>query len=660
GAAYVAWNGTYSFNFDARDIAIESVAALEGSPLPLSGILDFSAAGSGSVDAPTYQVRGAIRDLFAADEGIGQVVGTIEVLGDELTLKVEAASSRLAVSGSGRIGLAADMDAELTFTVADTSLDPYIRAYDSRLSPYTTAIASGTVRVAGKLADIDDVFVDATIDRFDARLFDYTLRNAAPIRIALDRHTVRIADMRLVGEGTELDVSGTVDLHDEWIAVRARGDANLAVLQGFVSNIRSTGRAMLAATLEGPLREPLVTGTMAIDNGRIRHFGAPHALENISGTVQFDSRSIRLDGLSARLGGGPVAFGGTIAIEGYRPGRLDVTVAGTGMRVRFPEGMTSRIDAQLALEGTADAAVLTGRVDVRDALYDREFNLAESLLEVGAGDALAPPPSSGPTIPLRYNVQINAPGTLQVANRSFNLLASANLQLLGTVDRPVLAGRAEVLRGEVIFEGRRYVVTRGTIDFTNPSRIEPFLDVEAETRVRVPGETYRVTIRATGTPDRLSAFTIDSDPPLPEYEVLALLFGGTSPGEDVEFRQYTSGETPQQALLRERMTRALTGVVSSEVGRVVEQTFGVDTFQLMPSLVDPNQQFSGRIDPAARVVIGKRLSDRVFLTYSRSLSSSTRDQIIVLEYDQTDRYSWIFSRNEDGTYALDVRVRRTF
>ena len=58
--------------------------------------------------------------------------------------------------------------------------------------------------------------------------------------------------------------------------------------------------------------------------------------------------------------------------------------------------------------------------------------------------------------------------------------------------------------------------------------------------------------------------------------------------------------------------------------------------------------------------IGKRLSDRVYLTYSRSLSSSTRDQIILLEYDQTDRFSWILSRNEDQTYALDVRVRHVF
>jgi hypothetical protein len=76
-------------------------------------------------------------------------------------------------------------------------------------------------------------------------------------------------------------------------------------------------------------------------------------------------------------------------------------------------------------------------------------------------------------------------------------------------------------------------------------------------------------------------------------------------------------------------------------------------------LSDPNAQ-SSRMDPGARVTVGKRLSDRLYLTYSRSLSSATRDEIILLEYDQTDRFSWILSRNEDGTYALDWRARRTF
>jgi hypothetical protein len=92
---------------------------------------------------------------------------------------------------------------------------------------------------------------------------------------------------------------------------------------------------------------------------------------------------------------------------------------------------------------------------------------------------------------------------------------------------------------------------------------------------------------------------------------------------------------------------------------VIQQTFGVDQFELTPTLIDPNSQ-AARLEPGARVTIGQRLSDRVYLTYSRSLTQSTRNQIILLEYDQTDRLSWVLSRNEDRTYAIDVRVRHVF
>jgi hypothetical protein len=100
--------------------------------------------------------------------------------------------------------------------------------------------------------------------------------------------------------------------------------------------------------------------------------------------------------------------------------------------------------------------------------------------------------------------------------------------------------------------------------------------------------------------------------------------------------------------------------VLSEVGRVVEQTFGVDTFQITPLVgADPFQQ-STRFNPAARLTIGKQVSERVYMTYARSLNASTRDQIVLIEFDQTDRLSWIFTRNEDETYSLDIRVRHTF
>jgi hypothetical protein len=108
-------------------------------------------------------------------------------------------------------------------------------------------------------------------------------------------------------------------------------------------------------------------------------------------------------------------------------------------------------------------------------------------------------------------------------------------------------------------------------------------------------------------------------------------------------------------------TRALTGALSAEVGRVVEQTFGVDTFQITPLLTDPYQQSTNlTLNPTARVTIGKRISDRIFLTYARSLSSSTRDQIILLEFDESESLSWVLSQNEDRTYALEVRKRHAF
>jgi hypothetical protein len=156
--------------------------------------------------------------------------------------------------------------------------------------------------------------------------------------------------------------------------------------------------------------------------------------------------------------------------------------------------------------------------------------------------------------------------------------------------------------------------------------------------------------------DPISGLSFRSDPELPEYQLLALLLSDVAPGADVEFRPYDE-LSPQAQLVRDRIGRGLTGAAfSEEVQEAVEEVLGLDTFQLNATLQDPNQQ-SNRFDPGARVTIGKWLSERVFLTYTRSLSG---DQVIVLEIDQSDQLSWILSRNEDGFYAVEMRVRRTF
>jgi hypothetical protein len=676
GAAFVGWDSTYSFNADGRRIPVARIAALTTPRVPLTGVTEFTAGGQGTFDVPRYDVRFRISDLVVGEERVGQLNGTLALRGKELTGDIDAASPRLGLIGTGRIALTPRMESDITFRFHDTSLDPYVRLFEPRLSPYTTATIAGSVHVVGELAEIDRLLVDATVDSLEARLFDYALRNAGPIRLALDEHRVKVEQLQLVGVDTRLGLSGTVDLHNNQIALQAAGDANLGILQGFFpGSIRGSGRAELSAAVNGPIDRPLFSGSASIADGRIRHFSLPNALDAINGTVFFDARGIRLDDVKATMGGGRVEFGGRIGFEGYVPGDVDVTVRGEEMHLRYPEGIRSIVDADLALRGNYKTPTLSGIVTVKNAVWNRRIDTPGSIFDIAsrrraasAAPAATPAePGAPPAVPLRFDLQILVPSTLRIDNNLARMVANADLSLRGTYDRPVLLGHADIERGEVTFEGRRYRLTHGSIEFMNPNKIEPFFDVEAETNVRVPYQTYRVTVGFAGTSEQLRP-TLSSDPPLPTPDVLALLFSdvrrGSTSAQDVapELRALQNPTQVQTDILAARATQAITGTVSSEVGKVVEQTFGVDTFQLTPSFIDPYApQASARLNPTARVTIGKRISDRVYLTFSRSLGTTINDQIVLLEYEAGDRLSWILSRNEDQqTYALEFRVRHTF
>ncbi len=75
---------------------------------------------------------------------------------------------------------------------------------------------------------------------------------------------------------------------------------------------------------------------------------------------------------------------------------------------------------------------------------------------------------------------------------------------------------------------------------------------------------------------------LSSDPPLPAADVLALLFSDAQRTVDPLKAEASalSSSTPTDVdrdIIRTRATQILANPVSSEVGRLVEQTFGVDT-----------------------------------------------------------------------------------
>ena len=674
GAAFVGWDSTYSFTAKGDRIPADQIALLQYPNTVFTGVAAFTANGRGTFDAPRNDITFNVDDVYVNELSVGQVSGSLALrtrtLGGtfDIVHGTGVAEGRLTVHGTGQIALTPQADAQITLRFDDSSLDPYVRLYEPRLSQYISAVASGSIRIVGSLADFSRLLVETTVDSLEMQLFDQRIANAGPLRLSLDKGQISFDQVQLTGVNTQLRVAGGVNLKTDRISVQASGDADLGLLQGIDNNLRGSGRAALRAAINGPLRLPEFSGTATVADGRIRHFSMPAALDAINGAITFDAGGVRLDNMTARMGEGRIQFGGRIGFDGYTPSDLNVAARGEGIHLRYPEGVRSIVDTDLAVTGNVRSPTLGGTITVRSAVWTRRIDAPGSLFDLASRRSSGGGTVSGetpPTVPLKYDVQVIVPSTLRVDTNLVRLLANADLNLRGTYDRPVLFGRAEIERGEVIFEGQRYRITRGSIDFTNPNRIEPFFDIEAETNVRVPGQTYRVTVGAAGTAEQLRP-TVTSDPYLPTADVLALLFGDVSrrsTRNDIapELRALQNPTQAQTDILAARATQAITAPISSEVGKVVEQTFGVDTFQLTPSFIDSYSTQTSRVNPTARLTIGKRISDRVYLTFSRSLGTTLSDQILLLEIEQNDRLSWILSRNEDAqTYALEFRVRHTF
>jgi hypothetical protein len=249
---------------------------------------------------------------------------------------------------------------------------------------------------------------------------------------------------------------------------------------------------------------------------------------------------------------------------------------------------------------------------------------------------------------------------LMIDTSTAQISGRANLTVRGTLDRPTMTGLVTIERGNFFMNGNRFTVLPSSIDFFNPTQIQPSFDVTFTTRVRVPRQAYDVTIRFTGEADRLD-LNLASDPYLPTYDLVNLLLGERyDPGAlgSAELRALQSPQFAQQQAMRTLAAQLLTMPISSRIGSVVQRTVPCDTFSIVPLL--GNEATLEALTPTARFTCGKRISERIFLTYSHALNATRQYDLLLLEYEQSDRGSWVLSRNEDRTFALEFRLRHVF
>ena len=114
---------------------------------------------------------------------------------------------------------------------------------------------------------------------------------------------------------------------------------------------------------------------------------------------------------------------------------------------------------------------------------------------------------------LALDVRVITDEDLVIDNNVAKAQLGADLRLINVASAPALSGRAELEKGDSSFsDGTRTSCRSGTIDFANPTTIEPMLGIEATTRV----SGIDIEVRITGPPDNLmTELTLAVRSPIP-------------------------------------------------------------------------------------------------------------------------------------------------
>ncbi len=637
--------GEFGFDLKGTEVKLASLHALIGLPVRLGGEAAFDVSGAGTTAAPVINGRLRLRNLAVGGQSIGNadVVGVTH--GEELALTARSSSKSTEVKLDGQIHLRGQMPMRMSGELQSTNLNSMLEAY-LRLHLAGPSELKMHLDATGEALHPLDMTAEVEVERLATNYGGIAVANEGPIRLRIEHRVMRVEQFRLSGEqGTRfVQVQGEVQLGGKReIDLRADGSVNLKLLETTDPKLTASGEANLNLQVTGTLGRPSMHGRLQVKDGSLSSTDFPNGLSSINGSLVFNEDRLQVQELTARTGGGLLHCTGFITYASSLGLGFNLSASGQGIRVRYPEGLSSTVDASLLLSGSTKNALLSGEVTVTRLEVNPQFDLATYLVKgVRGAPALQ---SESPLNRLHLEVHVTSTPELQFQTSALRVSGNVDLHLRGTASRPVVLGRVDLLEGTFDFNGTKYRMERGDITFSNPVRIYPTLDIELSTRVR----DYDLTLGFHGPIDRMTT-TYRSDPPLSSSDIISLLALGRTAAESgnpamigtAQYQPAVSGSSSMELL-----TQALSAAKTSRV----QKLFGVSRVK-----IDPNagEEVNAGL---ARVTVEQQISNKVTLTYITNLNQS-QQEIIQLEYSVNKTVSLVGVRDQDGVVSVCVVFRK--
>ena len=366
-------------------------------------------------------------------------------------------------------------------------------------------------------------------------------------------------------------------------------------------------RGRLEADLKaaGTLDKPGLAGAVTVADGYYEIGGTSTIFNDLAIRLEANGNTIRLAKFTANDGAGGAFTGeGWITLDLHAGSTYEITLKLGHSRLVHRDDLRAQGDGELKLKGDGDGAMLTGNLAVSPAYATIPESSGETQVTtvpftVAQAEGETEPVEEPPAYEMGLDLTLDFPGKVFVSGTGLDSEWEGKLHLTNQMSDPAIEGVLRVKKGTLDFLGRDFSLAESTITFDGQTPPAPYLRIDALTTT----DEIEAHIRMEGVQDALK-LTLDSDPPLPQDEILSrVLFG-----------QRLSDVSPVQALTLARYAPLFKKNVS---GRSVLGSEGPKPF-----LVDRISLNSGTEVGEASITTGKYLSDDFYLEFEQGLGSA--------------------------------------
>ena len=623
-------NQGYDAAFTVPTLQLEKFVALQQEKTQISGAISASLQGKGTFKNPQLDATLQAPRLVIDKQSLDGLKLQVNVAQQKATLSLVTSSQGASIQARGNINLDANYDATASLDVRNVQLGTLLTAYfpDAPSGLHGQAELHGTLR--GPLKQWKQIEAQVEIPTLNLAYQSVQIGNASPLRANYRGGVFSLEQCAFKGTGTNLQIQGSVaPMRGGSITARAAGSIDLHILQMFYPDWATSGQVNLNVNAQGTVEQPNVRGTVQVINAVFQPPDAPLGVQKLNAAFALQNGRIDIQNFVGEAGGGTITAQGFATIQPKV--QFNMRVAAKEVRLRYPVGTRTILGGTLLLTGSREAAVLSGRVLIDRVSLTKEFDVS-TFADQFTGSAAETSPGIMQNIKL--NVTVDSANDMAVANNKLSIQGSANLIVRGTLAEPVILGRTDITDGEIFFNGQRYKVDSGVVQFVNPIETEPVVNLHVTATVN----QFDISMNFAGPVDRMRV-TYTSDPPLAPVDIINLL----ATGQTTEASSANSS-TPQSVIA---------GQLTSQFSNRVEKLAGISSLT-----IDPNVG-TGQGTAGARLTVQQRVTKNLYFSLSTDLQNSA-DQTVQVEYQATKRFAVNATRDQNGGYTVQIKMHHRF